>query len=354
MNSSLRAHTLCAARSNVFSELRERWPQPARDSEELARRLDYLVASGLDVLPLPGAGDTAGRWGVLAEVAALDLGLLKLFEGHTDALAIMAELGHEPPGAGPMAVWAAEPPGARVVLEPVAGCHGETVEVELSGRKAWCSGAAVVGHGLMTAWRDESQYLVAVPMDQRGVTVTGEGWSAVGMAPTGSVEVLLERARGTLVGGADAYLSRPGFWHGGAGIAACWWGAATRIGEALLAGVRQRSDAHALAHLGAVDAALSAGAATLRESARWIDARPDHEARALALSTRATLEDVVDRVLHHAGRALGAGPFCRDPLFARLAADLPVFVRQSHAERDLERLGDALAVSDSARPWAIL
>jgi hypothetical protein len=36
---------------------------------------------------------------------------------------------------------------------------------------------------------------------------------------------------------------------------------------------------------------------------------------------------------------LGAGPYCKDRQFARLIADLPVFLRQSHAERDLAALG---------------
>jgi hypothetical protein len=40
---------------------------------------------------------------------------------------------------------------------------------------------------------------------------------------------------------------------------------------------------------------------------------------------------------------LGATPFCRDSHFARLAADLPVFVRQSHAEKDLAQLGQQVA-----------
>ncbi len=32
-------------------------------------------------------------------------------------------------------------------------------------------------------------------------------------------------------------------------------------------------------------------------------------------------------------------PFCRSSHFARLSADLPVYLRQSHAERDLAELG---------------
>jgi hypothetical protein len=55
------------------------------------------------------------------------------------------------------------------------------------------------------------------------------------------------------------------------------------------------------------------------------------------------VEEAATAVMHHATRALGAGPLCRDARFARALADLPVFLRQSHAERDLAALGEWVA-----------
>ena len=49
------------------------------------------------------------------------------------------------------------------------------------------------------------------------------------------------------------------------------------------------------------------------------------------------------RVLGEVGRALGAAPFCRDARFARMAADLPVYLRQSGADRDADALGGRVA-----------
>jgi hypothetical protein len=57
---------------------------------------------------------------------------------------------------------------------------------------------------------------------------------------------------------------------------------------------------------------------------------------------RAQVEQAVEQVIQHAGRALGATPFCCSSHFARLSADLPVYIRQSHAERDLAELGRQL------------
>jgi hypothetical protein len=62
-----------------------------------SRLLRELARDGLATLPLPGAGATLGRWRALAAVAGHDLGLAKLYEGHTDAIAILAEAGDAPP-----------------------------------------------------------------------------------------------------------------------------------------------------------------------------------------------------------------------------------------------------------------
>lgn len=318
------------------------------DTHDLAKALRALQEEGLDQLPLPGSGATLARFSRLAQVAGHDLRLCKLFEGHTDALAIIAELDCPLPPLGSLwGMWAAEPPSAKVHV------HREGHRRLLHGRKAWCSGAAVVSHGLLTAWDEEGhQQLVAVQMDQPGITVTNEGWNAVGMAATGSVDVIFDGAHGIAVGGPGDYLARPGFWQGGIGIAACWYGAAQRLAEVLRDQCSKRPEPHALAHLGAVDSALNSAACVLRASAEQIDREPKADARQLAQQTRACIEDTVEQVMRHVGRAVGAGPYCKDPHFAQLMADLPVYVRQSHAERDLAGLGELVAGEPTGR-WQL-
>lgn len=308
------------------------------DVKALGECLQALVNEGLDQLPLPASGGTLERWRDLACVAGHDLGLCKLYEGHTDALAIMAELAAPVAATGSTwGMWAAEPPQARVSIT-ASGDSGPSVR--LDGLKAWCSGAAVLSHALMTAWDEHSQQqLVAVALDQPGVTVTTDGWRAVGMGATGSVEVRFDGVQGYLVGSPGEYVSRPGFWHGGIGIAACWFGAASAIAQPLLLQGSKSSDPHALAHLGAVDSALHSAASVLRSSAQILDEQPYADAEQLARRSRASIETSAEQVILHVGRALGAGPYCKDSHFSRLIADLPVFLRQSHAERDLAVLG---------------
>ena len=73
---------------------------PLAEIEGLGLTLKALVDAGLDQLPRPGGGQTLVRFSQLAQVAGHDLSLCKLYEGHTDALAIMAELGSQAPPAG--------------------------------------------------------------------------------------------------------------------------------------------------------------------------------------------------------------------------------------------------------------
>jgi alkylation response protein AidB-like acyl-CoA dehydrogenase len=317
---------------------------------QTAGALRALVGAGFDRLPLPGGGATLDRWRMLAAVAGCDLALVKLFEGHTDALAILAEL--EGSGAGEHAtwgVWAAEPPTARLG----ARIAGEGGRLALNGTKAWCSGAEHITHALVTAWneRDES-ILAAVDLRQPGVRVTDEGWAAVGMHASASVDVHFDNADAVQIGAARAYLERPGFWQGGGGIAACWFGAASAIGEFVRRDARRRADPHKLAHLGAIDTALSGAAAVLRETAARFDHEPRADAMPAALRARLVVERAAANVIDHAGRALGAAPLCRDEHFARLMADLPVFVRQSHAERDEAALAQRV-VNEERGPWEL-
>ncbi|SDE32561.1 acyl-CoA dehydrogenase [Paraburkholderia lycopersici] len=327
----------------------ESLPLDATTLPHAARRLSTVFPA----LPQPGAGNTLARWQFLASVAARDLALVKIYEAHADACAILADLSASgrventsplspaPSSPSLWAVWAARAPRNDVRFALRDGTH-----VRLGGTKAWCSGAHFVTHALVTCVdADGLDWLAAVPMDQPGVTVSARGWEAVGMAVTQSVEVDFADAHATLVAAPRAYVCRPGFWHGAAGIAACWYGATAALAVRLRDAAERRDDPHLRAHLGAADVALVAARACLRECADEIDAAPHADAKRLALRARGAVESAVDSTLRACARALGAAPLCRDRWFARMATDLPVFVRQSHAEADLATLASAILAS---------
>jgi len=312
--------------------------------------LGELVRAGHARLPLPGHGATLARWQALATVGAHDLPLAKVFEGHTDAVAILHEAQAHALADIPQATWGtwcAEPPDARLAL--LAVDHGHV----LRGRKAWCSGAHGVTHAVVSCWDDAgTPMLAAVDLRQSGVRITNDGWNAVGMRATASVDVWFDDVVATPLAGPGFYVERAGFWQGGAGVAACWFGAATRLADALRERLAERSDPHRLAQLGEVSVSLQGCAALIREAAAAIDSAPGVNAMRTAMTVRLSVEATANTVLHSVGRALGAGPLCKDASLAQLYADLPVFMRQSHAERDLEAVGKLVASMEDA-PWTL-
>lgn len=298
-------------------------------------------------LPPPGSGQTVERFEALADLGARDLCLAKLAEPHHDAAAILAELEVEEPGHDRLwAVWAAEPSYARLraALDDGGGWR-------LSGVKAFCSGAAIVTHALVTAAADDGARLFAVDVasgrQSGAIELAAPDWVGVGMrrADTRTLQVLGLPARA--VGRPADYVERPGFWHGSVGVAACWLGGARTVASALSVTARARTlDAHGAAHLGAVTAALDAATAQLRAAARQIDRDPFDEsgaARRTAQSVRATVAATADQVIARTARALGPAPLAFDGAHAQHVADLHVFIRQHHAERDLADLGRLVA-----------
>ncbi|MDF3337211.1 acyl-CoA dehydrogenase [Mycolicibacterium septicum] len=302
----------------------------------------WLESGRLD-LPLPGSGATARRWQRLAELTEIDVVAGRLAEAHVDAVAILDELGAKAPAPGELwGVWAAEDPDA--VLNAHTTGDSETAAVRLSGTKAWCSGAGFCTHALVTARRGDGQRaLYAVETNSKGVRPLPSTWRNAGMAASDTRSVQFSGASAVPVGGPGDYLDRPGFWHGAIGVAACWVGAARAVAGPLYdRAARGAADAHALADLGAVDAAIAAAEAMLAAAAEATDADPfdrSGSAQLLARRTRAVAETAVDTAITRTGRALGPAPLCQDAQHARRVADLTIYVRQSHAERDLAALG---------------
>ncbi|MDX2916605.1 MULTISPECIES: acyl-CoA dehydrogenase [Streptomyces] len=305
------------------------------------------IEKGELAFPLPGSGRTAERFAALRGVAEAGLCTARLVEGHVDATAILAELGEPPPLAGELwGVWAAEPPGEGLVASRAG--QGWV----LNGLKQYCSGAHSCTRALVTARAGESRRLFAVEVDAGGCRPVEGSWQAVGMAGSDTPDVRFTNVPATAVGEPEAYVRRPGFWHGGIGVAACWYGGAVAASRVLRDAAAGRAEPHTDAHLGAVDVQLHAAEALLEQAAAEIDGDPTDErggAQLRAMRARAFIESVCRTVLDHVGRATGAGPLCHDASHARTVADLTVYIRQHHAERELAGLGAYLARPEGSR-----
>jgi alkylation response protein AidB-like acyl-CoA dehydrogenase len=315
-------------------------PGAPAEWQRTAQAFVSAIESGRLDLPLPGSGATWPRWAAFADLAEEDLSLARLGEGHADAVAILAELEGPPPRPGSRwGVWAANPPGPNVT----AGRHGG--RWLLHGTKQYCSGARVCTHALVTARADGEERLFAVAVED--LEPHAGSWPATGMAGSDTLDVGFPAVPAVPVGPPGGYTGRPGFSHGGAGVAACWYGGARGVARTLARAAAKRDvGPHALAHLGAVDIALRATRAALATAADEIDADPGDrrgEGPLRALRVRALAEATASDTLTRTGRALGAGPLGHDEAHSRAVADLTVYLRQHHAERDLARLGEQVA-----------
>ncbi len=313
---------------------------PGIETGRLSEACD--IASGW---PLPGRGQTKRRFELLCSVAQDDLVVGRLVEAHADAVAITTELGRPLVTTGQRwGVWAAGPADSLK-----ADLVGENWR--LDGTKAWCSGAALLTHALVDASTTTGQRLLAVNLDDPGIEVCAPTWTGPGMARADTRSVRFHQAPALVVGQPDHYLTRPGFWAGAIGVAACWHGGTIAIARPLLDRSRHSSEPHLLVHLGAVHVALEQNRAMLTVAAAQLDQEFDRDHHLLAGSVRTTVERNAVSIMDRVGRALGPGPLAHDGQHAGLVADLTVYIRQHHGERDLEKMGERLSRLDD--PWPV-
>lgn len=304
----------------------------------------------------PGAGATRDLWEALATIAARDLAAARAIEPHLDALAILVQARAESDvgahtaaadsGNSTWGVFAAE--GGD---DPLTATRIDD-RWSLTGTKAWCSLADRLDRALVTAHLGTGQRgLFAVELRSPGVTPIGGSWHARGLAEVPSGPVVFLDVTATPIGAPDWYLKRPGFAWGGIGVAACWFGGAIGVARTLYDRSADSPEPLLAAHLGAVDEQLQSARRALAEAATLIDSEaPALDPSVLAKRVRGTVAKACESVLLHTAHALGPAPLALDESHAKRVADLELYIRQHHAEKDDASLGVAIARSAGA-PW---
>lgn len=316
-----------------------------RTTAMLAEYLRHMADTGALDLPLPGAGHTPRRWAALAALGRCDLALARLAEGHVDSLAILAEAGRSPVPGALYGVWAARS----------AGTGARLTGTGINGTVRFCSGATVLDRALVVASEPDGRALLFdVDLSDPGIRRDPDSWQAIGMDASDSLDVHFEDITVTpddAVGEANWYVSRRGFRLGSGGVAAVWLGGTAGVLDSVLALLRDAPhvDGHQLAHVGAVHAMLRAADALLGDTARFVDREPDADPTVPIRTAKSAVEQVAWLARDRVPRITGPGPLCRDRRFAQQLADLEVYVRQHHAERDLAVLGDNVLTGDGER-----
>jgi alkylation response protein AidB-like acyl-CoA dehydrogenase len=331
------------------------------NGREAAAHLRAWMAQGRLDLPRPGRGLTPERFRALASLTREDVALGRLGEAHTDAVSILAEAGRSAERHALYGVWAADFPGSRITATPrQAGWR-------LEGVRHWCSGAGSLDLALVTATGPDGPLLFTLPLQTPGLTFDPASWRTPALADTTTWTVELHQvdlASDRIVGGVGFYTERPGFWQGSVGVAAAWAGGALGLLDdfdaAVLSGLKGQTghaepDGHRLAHLGAVHAACYGAMAAIETAAREIDADPGDAAGAgyrRALMVRQLVERAATEVIDRCARGLGPAPLALDAGHARRVADLQLYVRQHHAEADLEAIARTSLAATSDDPAA--
>jgi alkylation response protein AidB-like acyl-CoA dehydrogenase len=333
-------------RTSIDQELRAR----LSDDGRLDVRGALDVATQLSAQQCrPGDGRTYEYLRTLATLGLVDASLARIVEPHLDAHAILQQAGVGPGipaiGADSESTWGVYAAHASgLTLEATEGLGGWT----LSGAKPWCSLAGQLSHAVITAAvAGRGQQAFAVRLDPRHVRVTPTQWVSRGLAaiPSGPIEV--RELPAVPLGDPGWYVRRPGFAWGGIGVAAVWYGIALGLRERMLRHLIDRApDPIALAQFGSVEESLFTAEACLEHAAAAIDAGID-DPLLLGQRVRAAVAGVSEKVLHTAGHVLGPGPLVGEEDYARRVADLGVYLRQHHGQRDLAYLGElALAAAE--------
>jgi alkylation response protein AidB-like acyl-CoA dehydrogenase len=311
--------------------------------EALLSRMRLLST---EPIPLPGHGDTARRHEMLMNIGREDLSLARLAEAHFDAVAILAEAGRQPQPGAIYAVWASEMPGHSMTFER----KGDSILVR--GQKMFCSGAGLVDRALITVASPDHR-LVDLDLKNAASKLRFDDsvWKTSAFSDIQTSEIFVDMAvcsQADILGEARGYLERPGFWHGACGPAACWAGGAQGIVDYAMR--QNRVDSHTMAHLGAMHAAVWAMKSALASAGREIDDNPldVSQARVRARTVRHLVEVMGTDILRRLARAYGPHPLAMDESISRRYQELDLYLRQSHAERDLEALGRDLIGSYAA------
>jgi hypothetical protein len=303
------------------------------NAELLADRLKDI---SVEQLPLPGAGKTAERHSHLMQIGREDLSLAKLAEAHWDAVSILAEAGRPCAPGALYAVWASEIPGKALQLVKTDSGY------QINGSKMFCSGTGMVDRALVTVSIPESRLVdIDLRANSESIEVDLSAWTTEAFRLTRTGAVTFRGAEVTerdFVGDPGWYLSRPGFWHGACGPAACWAGGVAGLVD--FARKSKRDDAHTLAHLGAMVANAWMMEACLDLAGREIDEEPLNCVRAQirALRLRHLIEQASTDTLRRFARAYGPQPLSMNHEISQRYREAELYLRQSHAERDLESL----------------
>jgi hypothetical protein len=292
-------------------------------------------------MPLPMTGETSRRLKNIFDTGREDLSLAKICEAHWDAIGILSEANRNSSINELYGVWASEIPGNALQLS------SSDNTLFLNGTKMFCSGAGIIDKALITAQLHEENVLLEINLkdNKNFFTIENDAWFTNAFMDTNTSTVIFKDfpiESSAMINSHNWYVTRKGFWMGSLGAAACWGGGAAGLLDYAM--ISKRRDPHTLAHLAAMSANVLSIETTLAAYGNAVDQQdlPVTELEILALQVRHLVEMNCTDILRRFARAYGPYPMACVKNISRRYQELDLFLRQNHAERDLESLGRAI------------
>jgi alkylation response protein AidB-like acyl-CoA dehydrogenase len=316
---------------------------------------DEALRSGLaDARGVPRFG-RVHEHDFLRSAGATDLAWGRLYEGHVNALQLIARLGteqqrlraeHDIAHGRLFGVWNTE------AADGVRALAVESGGVTLAGRKTFASGAGRVARAIISiGWPEGRPQLAVVPMDLVDVTIDRSFWRPYGMEDSESFAVDFSGVRiqaDELLGSAGDYERNPWFAAGASRFVAVQTGGIEQLVADFGAFLRRREqheDPIQLTRFG--ECVVAARTALLWTDAcvdAWMryDAVPGEVAERELLVTVDAARSAVERsaldVCERVERGAGARGLLESEPFARRLRDLRMYLRQPAIDTTLLRV----------------
>ncbi|MBK1622720.1 acyl-CoA dehydrogenase family protein [Afifella marina] len=313
-----------------------------------------LAETGLLSGPLLSSERMEDLLYLLAAVGRGDLNVGRIFEGHVNALQLIALFGSKAQQNRYQAearrgcifgVWNTDAPGKPLAIEDGA----------LVGAKNFASGVDGLSHAIVTVEEAEGRQMLIVPVDDR--PVDRSWWRPLGMKASGSHVVDfsgVEVAPDWFLGRPGDYVRQPWFSAGAIRFAAVQLGGAHAVLDAAQAHLTRtgRADNPYQAHrLGEMALAVEGGYGWISRAAEaWrrgclggASEVEQEQATATANAMRIAIEKLAMEVLATAERAVGAAGLMQPHPLERLDRDLRTYLRQPNPDGALAAVGEALA-----------
>ncbi len=284
----------------------------------------------------------------LFAVGRRDLPLGRLFEGHVDALQIVARCGTSSQveratqavkqGAA-FGVWNADLPGESLRLEGS----------RLYGGKAFASGAGVLSHALVSVDAPAGRQLLLLDLERTPPVIDRSWWRTIGMERSQTHLVRWDAAtteEDDLIGAPGDYIREPWFSGGALRFASVQAGGVATLMDYVrdhLVATGRAADAHQTGRLATLYAAAQHAANAVRLAGEaWFGANENLRLPLVAAARAAVLASA-DNALIVAQDAVGLQGMFRDHPLSGVLSDLSVYLRQPGPDAQRMRVGEAVA-----------